>query len=75
MLFTLTYFFLTRTLSSSSAGKQKVVVIAVFFSISDHIPLTVQRLLRGYYSVRIGFNMINKRYILPIVYTMLIKIC
>ena len=51
---------------SSSEGKQKFVVIAFFLCKLGHRPL-----FNGIYyetsSVKIGFNMINKRHTLPIV--------
>ena len=71
VLYRLTYFFLNR--QSSSAGKWKVVVIAVFLSKLDQA--TVQLcILRDYCSVRIGYNMINKHHTLSILYTVLVQI-
>ena len=71
VLFTLTCYFPVHAFSSS-ARKEKVVVIAVFLSKLDH------RLLFNnicYQTVvRIGFNMISKCRTLPIVYTMVVKI-
>ena len=51
----------------TSAGKQKVFVIAVFLNKLGHRPL-FNNILQVYSNVRIGFNMINKRHLLPIVY-------
>ena len=66
-------FFLIHTLPSS-AGKQKVVVIS--FPQQIRPKATVQwSILRDYSGVRIGFNMISKCHILPILCTMLVKIC
>ena len=59
----------------SSAGKQKVFVIGVFLSILDHIPLFNDVYYEAILVWEDWINMINKRHILPIVYTMLIKIC
>ena len=71
VLYRLTYFFLNR--QSSSAGKWKVVVNAVFLSKLDQA--TVQLcILRDYCSVRIGYNMINKHHTLSILYTVLVQI-
>ena len=52
---------------STSAGKQKVFVITVFLNKLGHRPL-FNNILQVYSNVRIGFNMINKRHLLPIVY-------
>ena len=71
VIYRLTYFFLNR--QSSSAGKWKVVVIAVFLSKLDQA--TVQLcILRDYCRVRIGYNMINKHHTLSILYTVLVQI-
>ena len=62
--------FFSYTLSSS-AGKQKLAVIAVFISKLDYRSLQLY-ILQDHLSVRIGFNMINKCYRLPTVYTILV---
>ena len=72
-LFRLTYFSLIHTLSFS-AGKYKVVAIAGLLSKLDHRPLFNDIILQDYSSVRIGFNVINKRFTLSIVYITLVKI-
>ena len=77
-----TYLFFLIHRFSSSAEKQKLVVIVVFFSKLDHRQLFNGRYydtflghysmvyILGYYSsVKILFNMINKHQTLPIVYT------
>ena len=61
-------FFLIHTLSSSP-GKE-VVMIAVFLSKLDY-----NDILWDCSSGRISFNMITKRHPLPVVFTMLVKIC
>ena len=71
MLFTLTYVFLIHALSSS-AGKLKSCCDRCFPQ-QIRPQSTVQLyILQEYSSVRIGFSMIIKRHILPIVYAVLI---
>ena len=49
-------------------AKKKFVAIAVFLSKLDHRPLFSINISQDYSSVGIGFNITNKRHILPIVY-------
>ena len=60
-------FFLIHTLSS--AGKEKVVMIAVFLSKVDHRYRPLFNILLDYSSVRNRLNVISKRQTLPVVYT------
>ena len=60
-------FFLIHTLSSS-AGKEEVVMIAVFLKVDDRYrPLF--NILLDYSSVRNHLSVISKRQTLPVVYT------
>ena len=74
VLFTLNLFFLIHTFSSS-AGKWKVVMIAVFLTKLDHHITAQWYILQDYSNVSISFNMISKWYSLCIGYTMWVEIC
>ena len=51
-----------------SRSWQVLIILNLFFSVQSYI-------LEDYSSERIAVNMINKHHMLPIVYTMLVKIC
>ena len=64
-----TYLFFLIHALSSSAGKEKVVMIAVFLSKVDHKYRPLFNIFLDYSGVRNRLNMISKRQTLPVVYT------